>query len=60
VGPKPIPKKQLDSENLARAISIAVSSESIEERAAELGSRIRGENGVCEAVQVLERAFHSA
>jgi sterol 3beta-glucosyltransferase len=60
VGPKPIPKKQLNAENLSNAISIAVNDELMKEKAAELGSKIRSENGVSEAVQVLERAFNSA
>jgi sterol 3beta-glucosyltransferase len=59
VGPKPIPKKQLDSEKLGRAISIAVGDDVIKEKAAELGSKIRCENGVSEVVQVLERIFNS-
>lgn len=60
VGPKPIPKKQLDSEKLSNAISIAVRDIEIRERAAELGSKIRQEDGVTEAVQVLEQTFISA
>lgn len=60
VGPKPILKKQLDSEKLSRAISIAVSDGSMKEKAADLGSKIRAEKGVSEAVQALERTFNSA
>jgi UDP:flavonoid glycosyltransferase YjiC (YdhE family) len=60
VGPKPIPKKQLDSDNLARAISIAVRNQKIRNKAAELGSKIRSEHGVSKAVQVLEQKFNSA
>jgi UDP:flavonoid glycosyltransferase YjiC (YdhE family) len=60
VGPKPIPKKQLDSEKLSKAISIAVRDAEIRERAAELGSKIRKEDGLTEAVQVLEQTFNSA
>lgn len=60
VGPKPIPKKYLDSEKLSNSISIAVRDIDIRERAAELGSKIRKQDGVTAAVQVLERNFNSA
>jgi UDP:flavonoid glycosyltransferase YjiC (YdhE family) len=58
VGPKPIPRRRLDAENLARAIRIAVSSEEMRKKAAALGARIRREDGVSEAVRVLERTLH--
>jgi UDP:flavonoid glycosyltransferase YjiC (YdhE family) len=60
VGPKPIPKKQLDSEKLSKAISIAVRNAEIRERAAELGSKIRKEDGLTEAVHILEQTYNSA
>lgn len=60
VGPKPIPRKRLDSEKLSKAINIAVGDKEIRERAEELGSKIREEDGVAEAVQVLEQTFNSA
>jgi UDP:flavonoid glycosyltransferase YjiC (YdhE family) len=59
VGPKPIPRKQLDSDRLGSAIRIAVSDGAMKEKAAELGSKIRNEDGVSEAVRVLERTFGS-
>ena len=46
-GPKPIPSKELTSENLANAILTALKPETLE-RAKELGERIREEKG-CEA-----------
>lgn len=60
VGPKPVPKKKLDAEKLSNAISTAVSDGAMKENAAKLGSKIRSENGVSEAVQALERTFNSA
>jgi len=59
VGPKPIPRKQLDSDRLGSAIRTAVSDGAMKEKAAELGSKIRNEDGVSEAVRVLERTFGS-
>jgi UDP:flavonoid glycosyltransferase YjiC (YdhE family) len=59
VGPKPIPKKQLDTEKLSRAITIAVSDEAMKEKAADLGCKIRNENGVSAAVRALEQTFSS-
>lgn len=60
VGPQPIPKKDLNSKKLAKTISIAVSDATMREQAADLGSKIRTENGVSKAVEVLERTFNSA
>lgn len=59
VGPRPIPMRQLDSEKLSSAISIAVNDGPMREKAASLGTKIRSENGVSEAVQVLEGRFNS-
>jgi len=60
VGPWPIPRRQLEVDSLARAISVAVSSKEMREKAVALGSSIRREDGVSEAVQVLERTIPSA
>jgi sterol 3beta-glucosyltransferase len=49
-GPKPIPRKQLSVDRLARAIAAAVSDKDMQNRAAAIGVRIRAENGVAEAV----------
>ncbi len=55
VGPKPIPQKRLKPSRLARAISEVLSEPTIRARAAVLGERLRAEDGVSHAVQVLER-----
>ena len=55
VGPAPIVRKQVTAQRLADAISVAISNVGIGIRAAELGARIRAEDGVGTAVEV----FHS-
>jgi UDP:flavonoid glycosyltransferase YjiC (YdhE family) len=53
-GPPPIPARQLTEENLTAAIR-ATESESMRDRAASLGDRIRREDGVTRAVEILDR-----
>jgi len=55
VGPRPISQGQLTVERLAEAIGTMVSDEAMRGRAAALGARIRGEDGVACAVDVLEQ-----
>lgn len=55
VGPAPLPQRQLTSESLHARLSMLVATPSYRERAAELGARIRDEDGTGEAVRVLER-----
>ena len=55
VGPRPIMRKQITAERLADAISAATSDMAIRTRAADLGMRIRAEDGVGSAVEI----FHS-
>jgi sterol 3beta-glucosyltransferase len=55
VGPQPIPQRQLTTPRLAAAISAAVQDEGMRRRAAELGARMRAEDGVANAVGVIER-----
>lgn len=50
VGEKPIPRNQLSSERLGDAISAAVSDKGMHGRAAQLGAKIRSEDGVAVAV----------
>jgi hypothetical protein len=52
-GPEPIPHKQLDSKNLAEAISFCLSEEA-RAAAQTMAGRMQTENGVQEAV----RSFH--
>jgi sterol 3beta-glucosyltransferase len=53
VGPRPIPRKKLSAERLAEAITAAVSDADMRRRAAALGRRIRAENGVQRAVELI-------
>jgi UDP:flavonoid glycosyltransferase YjiC (YdhE family) len=55
VGPQPIPRRRLTVDRLADAIRSAVSSSEMRRRAAQLGERIRDENGIGRAVDVLQR-----
>jgi UDP:flavonoid glycosyltransferase YjiC (YdhE family) len=55
VGPAPVPRNRLTAERLARAIEAAVRDKAISARAAELGARIRAEDGVGRAVAAIER-----
>lgn len=55
IGPKPIPHKHLSAEHLATAISTAVGDESMRARTVALGERVRAEDGVARAVEVLEQ-----
>ena len=59
VGPKPIPKKKLDVEKLSQAIQIAMTDMDMRNKAAEIGEKIRREDGVGTAVETLERTFLS-
>jgi UDP:flavonoid glycosyltransferase YjiC (YdhE family) len=55
VGPEPILHKKLTADKLAAAIDLAVHDESMSQRAAELGTKIRAEDGIGEAVRLIER-----
>ncbi len=54
-GPAPIPFHALTAERLAGAITEAVSSEPIRQRAAELGRQVRAEDGTGRAVELFLR-----
>lgn len=55
VGPKTPDLKSLTALKLAEAIHTAVSDPGMRERAARLGEKIRAENGVQQAVEIIER-----
>ncbi len=55
VGPEPIPRKQLTVDKLAYAIHTAATHQPMQKRAAELGEKIRAEDGVGNAVRVIEQ-----
>ncbi len=54
-GPKPVPRKKLTAARLATAIEEAVSNKVIDNNAKSIGERIRQEDGIDNAVQVIER-----
>lgn len=53
--PPPLPRKQLTARRLAEAIRRAVTDPNIRVRAAELGERLRAEDGVGRAVEAFHR-----
>jgi sterol 3beta-glucosyltransferase len=53
VGPRPIPRKKLSVERLVEAITAAIGDADMRRRAAALGRRIRAENGVQRAVELI-------
>jgi len=55
VGPKAIRRKRMTVGKLGAAIATAVTDENIRARAAALGERIRTEDGVGQAIEVVER-----
>lgn len=57
VSPKPIPRKQLTVESLANAIAIVCSDQAIQQTSAQLGVSIRSENGVDQAVAIIEQSL---
>jgi len=54
-GPAPIPRKQLTADRLAQAIQTAVTDGAMQRRAAEIGAKIRAEDGIARAVEVIEQ-----
>jgi sterol 3beta-glucosyltransferase len=55
VGPRPIHQKRLSSEALAKAITQAVTDHEMKDCAAMLGEKIRGEDGVGNAVRLFQQ-----
>ncbi|MBW4473912.1 MAG: glycosyltransferase [Stenomitos rutilans HA7619-LM2] len=55
VGTKPIPRRQLTVERLTQAIQTAVTDQSMRQRAAKFGAKIQAEDGIANAVAVIER-----
>lgn len=55
IGPKPIPRKALTSENLAQALQEVSANDAMRQRAASLGSKIQAEDGVATAVEIIQR-----
>ena len=55
VSPPPLHQEELTAERLAAAIRAAVTEETMQARAADLGCRVQAERGVAGAVEVIER-----
>jgi len=55
VGPGPISRQRLTAGRLATAIHQAVTEQEMRQRAAKLGEKIRGENGIARAVEIIAR-----
>jgi UDP:flavonoid glycosyltransferase YjiC (YdhE family) len=55
VGPRPIPRKKLSVESLAKAINTAINDKGMQSRAAEIGERILAEDGISKAVDIIGR-----
>jgi UDP:flavonoid glycosyltransferase YjiC (YdhE family) len=55
VGPAPIPRRKLTVDRLAQAIEEAVTNTAMRQRAAELGSKIQAEDGIANAVEIIQR-----
>jgi sterol 3beta-glucosyltransferase len=55
VGPAPIPLRKLTVERLSQAIQTAVNDHTMRQRAADLGAKIQGEDGIASAVAVLQQ-----
>jgi sterol 3beta-glucosyltransferase len=58
VGPKPIMRKALTAQHLAKAIIQAATDEVMRRRAAQLGEQIRAEDGIGAAVTLITRYLH--
>ena len=55
VGPQPIPRRKLTVERLAIAIQQATTDQTMRQRSADLGAKIRAEDGVARAVAVVQQ-----
>ncbi|WP_371810189.1 glycosyltransferase [Deinococcus sp. JMULE3] len=53
VGPAPVPRRALNERTLAEALTHAVTDPGMKDRAAALGTRIRAEDGVARAAEVI-------
>jgi len=60
VGPKPIPQKKLTVQNLSSALLELSSNQAIRTRAAALGKQISEENGVAQAIKIIEKIVNKS
>ncbi len=56
VGPRPIPRRRLTVERLSEAIRVTITDVEMRQSAARLGERIRKENGVARAVEMIRQS----
>ena len=54
-GPKPVKQNKLTVEKLAKAIDMMINTTSIQQKATQIGETLRGEDGIANAVQFIER-----
>jgi sterol 3beta-glucosyltransferase len=52
-GPQPIPRKTLTSDRLAAALETCLSDQAMQDRSTALGKKLKGEDGVAEAVKII-------
>ncbi len=57
VGPKPIPRRKLTVERLADAMTDVVTNPDLRQRATELGMKIRAEDGIGNAIDVIHQVM---
>jgi len=55
VGPAPIPRSKLTVDRLAQAIQETITDTAMRQRAAELGEKIQAEDGIGNAVKIIEQ-----
>ena len=55
LGPEPIPQRKLSAQALARSLRTLTGSDVIRDKAAAMGRRIRKENGIARAVEIIEK-----
>jgi sterol 3beta-glucosyltransferase len=55
VGTEPIPRKQLTAKRLATAIHQAVTDQAMRQQAADLGAKIRAEDGMANVVDIVQK-----
>ena len=59
-GPKPIPRNKLTARGLAAAIRAATTNHNIKRRAQDLGAKIRAEDGIGQAVEMIEKYLRAS
>ncbi len=57
VGPKPVPRHKLTAVKLTHAIQQAINDQSIKQRAANLGAKIQAENGLQQALNIIQETL---